>query len=50
MARPRSAQREGVWDMSIQGWLSNIEFQIDQSHSTKLSSLPNAIGQFIIFQ
>ena len=24
----------------------NIEFQIDQSHSAKLSGLPNAIGQF----
>jgi len=24
----------------------NIEFQIDQSHSAKMSGLPNAIGQF----
>jgi len=25
----------------------NIEFQIDQSHSANLSSLPNVIGHFI---
>ena len=38
--------KEGTVNFRLVVQKHNIEFQIDQSHSAKLSGLPNAIGQF----
>jgi len=38
--------KEGTVNFRLVVQKHNIEFQIDQSHSAKLSSLPNVIGQF----